>query len=697
MGVPFNAANITRTAVRKLLAGMSIGFATAAVILLLGYTGWLETLELKSYDWRMRTIAEWGASNGRPLVHPDIVLVAINDLSVQELAPVVGRWPWPRALMGLLVEYLNRGKPKAVVLDIGYWEPERESTYDFLGQPFSSAKSDQALADAVNRAGNVVVLADATAPGLVDGEVKQAQWSAPAYQLGPAIEERPVITPPIPALAAAATSLGHNFLALDPDGPARRIAPFVRQGDRYLPSLGVAAVLRAENIRPDEVVLEGNSIALRHVRIPLVPIQVKDVGASGRRLQQTMMINYRAPVLVNGDRPFASYEARHLLKSEGQIIEGAKPDIDPAVFKNKIVFVGLTGAGLVDAFQTPFGRGTVPGIQLHASVADSIVSNRFIQPAPRWIVPATIVSGALVVGLMAAMLPFSAAAGGAVLLAIAYAAGATYGFSKGLWLTLAQPMLSIGIALFLGTAYRYFVEDAEKRKVSRLFGRYVSKDVCQQLMENPGLAELGGQRREMTVLFSDIRGFTTITEKGSPEELVAQLNQYFSRMVEVVFRHGGTVDKFVGDMVMALFGAPVTDPHHAEHAVAAAVDMVDQLRQLNAEWSSQGKATLDIGIGVNSGDMIAGNIGSSSIMSYTVIGDNVNLGSRLESLNKEYGTRIIISDATRSRLTTKYTTRPLGSVVVKGKTKPVDVFEICVPSPLPASATASSSAEGTTT
>ena len=186
----------------------------------------------------------------------------------------------------------------------------------------------------------------------------------------------------------------------------------------------------------------------------------------------------------------------------------------------------------------------------------------------------------------------------------------------------------------------------------------------------------------MTVLFSDIRGFTSITEKGNPEELVSQLNEYFTRMVDVVFHHKGTVDKFVGDMVMALFGAPVDDVDHAEHAVAAAARMVAELRVLNAKWVSEGKTPLDIGIGVNSGDMIAGNIGSSSIMSYTVIGDNVNLGSRLESLNKEYRSRIIISDATRARLTGVYDIRPLGEVVVKGKTRPVEIFEVVVPSPI---------------
>jgi adenylate cyclase len=190
----------------------------------------------------------------------------------------------------------------------------------------------------------------------------------------------------------------------------------------------------------------------------------------------------------------------------------------------------------------------------------------------------------------------------------------------------------------------------------------------------------------MSVLFSDIRGFTAVTEKGEPEALVAQLNDYFSRMVEIVFRHGGTVDKFVGDMVMALFGAPVDDDAHAQRAVAAAVDMVQALGELNRKWALEGRPQLDIGVGINSGAMIAGNIGSTSIMSYTVIGDNVNLASRLESLNKDYGTRIIISGATRAGLSGDFDIRALGDVVVKGKTRPVPIFSVEVPSPLPAEA-----------
>ena len=180
----------------------------------------------------------------------------------------------------------------------------------------------------------------------------------------------------------------------------------------------------------------------------------------------------------------------------------------------------------------------------------------------------------------------------------------------------------------------------------------------------------------MTVLFSDIRGFTAASEAGTPESIVAQLNEYFGVMVEVLFRHRGTLDKFVGDMVMGLFGAPLDDPRHADHAVAAALDMSRALDTLNARWRAAGKPAMDIGIGINSGEMIAGNIGSSAIMSYTVIGDAVNLGARLESLNKEHGTRILISEATRARLTDAVATRSIGSVTVKGRAQAVLVHEV---------------------
>ena len=663
---------------RKILAGLAIGLGSAAVVLLLGSAGWLETSELKTYDWRLRTLRTW-----KPAVHPDIVLVEINDATLRDLKELAGRWPWPRALSAILIDYLHRGRPKVIAVDVGFWEKEREGTYAFLGEDYSSARSDGELADAVKRAGNVILLADAVDPGLTSGEVAQTPWAAPPYKLGPAIEERPVITLPFDSLAASAAGFGHNFLALDRDGPARRMLPFIRRGTRFMPSLGMAAGLFAGGYRAEEVTLDADAIRVRDRRIPLINVEVADaIDSSKTHDQQTMLINYRAPAQVRGARPYQTFEVRFLLQSEGQLRDGEKPAVDPAVFKDKVVFIGLTASGLLDAFPTPFGKGLLPGIQLHASVADSLMSNLFIEPAPRWATPVAVVVTAIVVGLMAAALPFGIAAATAIALGVAWTGVSLWAFERGVWVAMTQPLVAMGLTLFVGTAYRYFIEDAEKRKVSKLFGRYVSRDVYKELMSDPAKAELGGARREMSVLFSDLRGFTGITEQGEPEALVRQLNEYFTRMVDIVFRNGGTVDKFVGDMVMALFGAPVDDVNHAEAAVATAVEMVRELSQLNQRWAAEGHVQLDIGIGVNSGDMIAGNIGSSAIMSYTVIGDNVNLGARLESLNKDYRSRIIISDATRSRLRTSYETRPLGSVVVKGKTRPVEIYEIIVPSPV---------------
>jgi adenylate cyclase len=250
---------------------------------------------------------------------------------------------------------------------------------------------------------------------------------------------------------------------------------------------------------------------------------------------------------------------------------------------------------------------------------------------------------------------------------------------QGVWMDVAKPVLAVAFATFGSTAYQYFVEGREKRQVKRMFSRFVSKDVYDQLMADPARARIGGARRDMTVLFADIRSFTTFTERGQPEDVVSQLNEYFSRMVAVIFRSRGTVDKFVGDMVMALFGAPLEDPDHADHALQAALGMLGALRELNTHWSATGRPALDIGIGLNSGDMVAGNIGSDTIMSYTVIGDAVNLGSRIESLNKEYGTHIIISEATRGRLKGRYDMRPLGTVTVKGKSEAVAIFEVLPP------------------
>ena len=669
---------------RKITAGLLLGLGAATFVLLLGWRGLLDVAELRTYDWRIRQAADPAS------VHRDIVLVEINDTSLRDFAQLAGRWPWPRVALATVIDFLHRAPAKVVAVDLSILEPDNRLLFRYGDGKMTGEESDAELVTSVAKARNVIMLADAVYEGVAGGEQanKADYWVTPPFKLGPAIEQRPLLVPPVRALAEASAAIAHNWLLLDPDGPARRFAPFIRIGDQFVPSLGVAAALHAANLRPEDVVLDGMTIRLGYREMPLVANRVPNLDDPTKTHDRlTILVNYLAPRVMGANRqytsPYKSYEVRHVILSEEQIRADVKPMIDPAQFKDKIVFIGLTASGLVDIFNTPFGY-VVPGIQLHASVADSILQNRFIRPAAKQSVVWSTIGLAVLVGLMATLLPYLGGAAGTLLVVAGWTWFSLNSFQHGVWFNMAQPLLGCVVALFAGTAYQYFVEGAEKRVVKKLFGRYVSKDVYHQLISNPELAELGGKRRAMTVLFSDIRGFTAVTEKGNPEELVAQLNEYFSRMVAVVFHHKGTVDKFVGDMVMALFSAPLDDPDHAENAVAAAVEMVRELGELNRKWAAEGRPQLDIGVGVNSGDMIAGNIGSSSIMSYTVIGDNVNLGSRLESLNKEYGSRIIISDATRSLLRAQYEIRPLGDVVVKGKTRPVAIFQVVVPSPLQA-------------
>jgi adenylate cyclase len=668
--------------VRKAVAGSLIGLGAAAVVLLTNILltalagdrpNFLQSIELKTYDWRLTRTADPAAARR------DIALVDIDEYSLRNLEPNTGRWPWPRAVHSMLVDFLARAPAKVVVYDVVFSAADIRSGFPFGGATWTGAESDQALADSVKKAGNVILPVDATFEGVSVASTTAAPGVPDdGFRIGSGQPvERQIIATPYQALAESAAGFGHNLVVLDGDGPLRHTVPFVRSNGVDIPSLGLIGAVRALGLRPDSVHVENDTLRIGDRALTLTRRRTRN--ATGEQTYQWALIDFRGPALLDDlkSRPYPSYAFFDLLYSEQQILDGQKPNVDPSVFKDKLVFVGMTGTGLSDAFETPFSRGNMPGMQVHAGVADDILSKRFIREGGSGARLATVAASSIAVGLIATILAAFWATGVVVLLLVALGWIATMLFANGYWMNLSQPVLASSVALFGGVSYQYFVEGREKRKMKRLFGQYVSKDVYEQLVANPSLARLGGQRREMTVLFSDIRGFTTVTERGQPEEIVGMLNEYFTRMVDIVFRHRGTVDKFVGDMVMALFGAPLDDPDHADHAVEAALEMIAELVKLNQGWKAQGRfAELDIGVGVNTGIMIAGNIGSDAIMSYTVIGDAVNLGSRLESLNKQYGTRIIVSDATRRALKGRYLYRPLGEVVVKGKTEPVAIFEV---------------------
>jgi adenylate cyclase len=628
-------------------------YLPVAAALLAGALGLLDftnRIELQTYDLRV-------AATARPSAPADnIVLIAIDNESIRRMEPLVGRWPWPRLVHATAIDYLAAAGAKVVGYDVMFAERDLRK-FMVADTEWTGEESDAALVDSTKKAGNVVHIAEASSAELIDpSRALKENLDAPAFNVpvpsASCTEPRPRVTPPFAALAEAARGIGHSLLIIDPNGAVRRVSPVVKAGDHTIPSLSLATTMAA-----------GTTPALN--------ARIDENG------QCAVMIPWRGPAENrNGQPTFTSYAFYDVFYSQQQILEGQKPGIDPARFKDRIVIVGVTAEGLNEAFTTPFPQGEINGPEVHANLVDAFLSHRSIERAPGWVTIVLVIAAVVVVAVAGSF--FNAWLTGAV--AVVFAALLAWQsvalFAKGLWIPVTIPALALVFGYVGDLAWKYVVEGREKRQVKKLFSRYVSKDVYDQLVANPSLAALGGARRHMTVLFSDIRGFTTMSEKGTPEDVVKQLNQLFTRMVAVVFEHRGTVDKFVGDMIMALYGAPLDDEDHAEHAVQTALAMIKTLMEMNVEWARDGKPQLDIGIGINTGDMIAGNVGSETIMSYTVIGDAVNLGARLESLNKEYHTRIIISEATRARLKGRYDINPLGDVIVKGKSLPVAIFEV---------------------
>lgn len=657
---------------RKLIAAAAIGAMAVGIVFAAGATDPLRRIENTTYDWRVKRQAA-PVSTSSP-----IVIVDINESTVRALAPLVGRWPWPRAVHAAAIDYLAKAGAKVIAYDVLFGEHEGRSETTINGRAVSGEDSDRALVESVRSAGSVILLSDAVYNGLAKGDDAPAPvLPGTAYSPGAGFEQVPQLQLPFDGLKGAALGIGHNRLVRDLGSDfARRMLPFVDVKGVAVPSLGMAAALAFLDVPPERVALNGDTLRVGDAAVPLLADPIE--AADGSRLpsrQELLRFRQPAPGPDGVTSMFPGYSFYDVLLSGDQLAGGTAPAIPASAFAGKLVFVGTSASGLFDRFMTPFNQGA-GGVELHATLADNVLSREFMRRASPAADRSAVVAGAVAAAAAAVFVPVGLATGIVVVLAAGYVWLASVTIGHGVWLALVMPLLGAALGLFGGVAWQYFVEGREKREVKRLFGRYVSKDVIEQLIADPALANLGGQRREMTVLFSDIRGFTTASEAGTPEAIVEQLNQYFGEMVAVLFRHRGTLDKFVGDMVMGLFGAPLDDPAHADHAVAAALEMTEALNALNAKWKTEGRPILDIGIGINSGEMIAGNIGAETAMSYTVIGDAVNLGSRLESLNKDYGTRLLISEETRARLTLPVQTRVIGEVTVKGRKQAVLVHEV---------------------
>jgi adenylate cyclase len=498
-------------------------------------------------------------------------------------------------------------------------------------------------------------------------------WS-PVYSSGLAeievIERLDAVQAPLSAFAEAVGHVGLMDAIPDPDGSIRTYGLLRRVGDRMLPGLALATAAAALDAR----IAPFSSGALAG-GLEGVGLMRGDKATGLRKLVPVdpwnglYLINYPGPA-----RPGEGEKAPYTVISLADVVDGR---FDQESVRDKVVLVGVTAVGTHDLRVTPYDSN-IPGIYTHAAVIDNILSgDYFVQGA--WLAMfeiALLLALSLAFGLIIRRFRIRWQITLMIGAIAAFLAIDLLLFKAGVVLTTVMPLLEMATLSFAMVVFSYVIVDREKRQVRTAFQYYLTKSVMEEMLKNPDKLKLGGDKRDMTVLFSDIRGFTSISERLPPEDLVRLLNEYLTPMTEIVFRHEGTLDKYMGDAIMAIWGAPLPQEDHALRACAAAIQMLEALDELRKRWCEQGLPAIDIGIGINSGPMAVGNMGSDMRFDYTVMGDNVNLGSRLEGTNKEYGTRCIISELTYAQVKGKVVARELGSVRVKGKKLPVVIYEL---------------------
>jgi len=433
-----------------------------------------------------------------------------------------------------------------------------------------------------------------------------------------------------------------GFVNISPelDGICRKVLLFRGFNGELVPSLSLAGLSVFLN-KPAEEIINTKKIVIDE--------------------NHEMLVNF-----AGGYESFPYYSFARVLKGE----------IPAEKFRGKLVLAGGTATALFDLKPTPFSP-TFPGVEIHANTISNILLGNYLRPAPAFLVFLLIIIFALLPGLVLNRCSPLYAGVITLLALVVYFFTVYYLFaSKYIYVEFVAPASVFALSYVGVLFYRFMAEEKEKRRMKKTFGSLVNPKVLEKMLNDPSYQKAGPRSEMLTVLFSDIRGFTTITEGTPADELIPHLNEYLGKMVEVVFRHEGTLDKFIGDAVMAIFGAPVPLNDHAKRAVLCAIDMMDELHILQEKWKAEGKPVFDIGIGVNTGEMKVGFMGTTQKMEYTVIGDNVNLGSRLEGLNKKYATHIIISDSTYQQVKDIVEAKYLGADQVKGKTKSVDIYEV---------------------
>ena len=597
----------------------------------------LDQLELKTIDWR------YGWRGTLPVEDSPVVLVTIDDQSFESLPD---RWPWPRHYYAEVIENLTQAGAKVIGVDVILDVP------DLVNQG-----SDEHMAQAVQQSGRVVL--------------------AGKLEYGGRGRSYAKLSTPIPVLLAADSAWGLVSMEADQDGMYRQYVIAQQYQEELLPSFGLQVLKKYFDIpQSDSVRLEAGVIHLADLRIPL--------SSEGM-----LRVNFAGPAGTFTQYSFDSVidDEQFSLKQDYDLDYFSTSLLPDEVFKDKIVLIGSTVSELHDNFPTPFFEFTdrqgnerkaeMPGVEIHANAIWSILNSLYYKEINHWISLGLLLL--LIVMVYVAVLRLSTvlALGLSVGLIIVYNLAQFYLFARYRYvMPMVMPTLGMVLGFIGGTLHDYIITQREKKMIIGAFERFVPQKVVKELLAHPEKLKLGGEERFLTVIFMDLANFTSVSEHLKPTELVNLINLYLTEMTEIVFKYDGIIDKYEGDLLMAEFGAPVFFEDHAVKACYAALEMQERLKKLDLSKYKDVISSLSGRIGINSGHMIVGNMGSKNVFDYTVMGDAVNLASRLEGANKAYGTKIMISEDTYKLVKDEVISRPLDLIRVKGRQKPVRVLEV---------------------
>ena len=614
-----------------------------------------------------------------------VVIIDIDEKSLRK----VGQWPWPRNTVAQMVRNIGTMEPKAVGLDIVFAESDRTSPRNFLDElrhHLPGAITASQVAELKNRESldHDISLGNAFSetPSVLgyvfqtmdDGLKTEAEKPFPTalIRMEPSHfkYENLALIPAYRAIVnveSVAVGESEGFFNVFPDaaGTVRKVPLFMELDNVPYPSLALEMLRIGLG---EQLVTIHVSQQVKTVKKTILGVSLADRFIPTDEIGQ-VAVNFRGPAYT-----FPYISAMDVL--EGRRLEE---------LHGKYVLIGTSAAGLLDLRATPFSN-IYPGVEVHANIIDNVLKgdpfshDYFTELGLTYTI--IILGGLFLTALLAYTSALAGGLGGILLIEAAVVGNYFLFFKQNELVGVVYPLATVILVFMIVTLFNYFYEGREKRFISKAFGHYVSPQIVAQLSANPEKLSLRGEQKELTVLFSDIRGFTTISESMDSQQLGQFMNEYLTAMSNIVMEHFGTVDKYIGDAVMAIWGAPLDDEAHAAHCVEAAFAMIRKLDELRPQWESRHLPFIDIGVGINSGLMSVGNFGSEQRFDYTVMGDNVNLASRLEGSNKTYGTNIIISEYTMNALGDGFFCRFLDMVRVKGKALPVKIYEpICAGKP----------------